>query len=230
MPRKQTLSWETENTIFATRLREIMGIRKIIQSDLARETGIQRQTISNYMTGQSRPDTNNLLKICKVLNVSADYLIGASDVMSLEPEMRSMCEYTKLDESVVRRLNFLSKLNLQGSSQFPIGWQYMKQLGYIILDTSFTDSMYSIFSAAYSKAGRKQDVKLSREDSELISECISKLIPIGHSVISDEEVSDLFRDRAIFSMNKVIERVIDKLADGIKAGMDEEERKEGNNG
>ncbi|MGN1026890.1 MAG: helix-turn-helix domain-containing protein [Faecousia sp.] len=230
MPRKRTLSWETENTIFATRLREIMEIRKIIQYDLARETGIQRQTISNYMNGQSRPDTNNLLKICKALNVSADYLIGATDVISLDHEMRAMCEYTKLDESAVRRLNYLSKLILPGSPQFPIGWQYMKQLGYIILDSSFTDSMDSIFSAAYSKAGRKQDVKLSREDSEMIRECNTKLIPIGYGVISDEEASELYRDRAIFSMNKAIERVIDIVADGITAGMDEEERKAENNG
>lgn len=90
--------------------------------------------------------------------------------------------------------------------------------------------MYSIFSAAYSKAGRKQDVELSREDSELIRECNSKLIPIGYGVISDEEASELYRDRAIFSMNKAIERVIDIVADGITAGMDEEERKEKDNG
>lgn len=84
MPRKSMLSYETCNSIFATRLTESMKMRGENQTTLAQKitekyVTIQRQTISLYMNGQSKPDTERLTAIAKALNVSSDWLLGLTD-------------------------------------------------------------------------------------------------------------------------------------------------------
>ena len=54
-------------------LREDMDLR---QSDLARETGIDQRTISNYETGKTAPDAYALIKLADFFNVSIEYLVG----------------------------------------------------------------------------------------------------------------------------------------------------------
>ncbi len=54
-------------------LREDMDLR---QSDLAKKTGIDQRTISNYETGKTSPDAYALIKLADFFGVSIDYLIG----------------------------------------------------------------------------------------------------------------------------------------------------------
>lgn len=89
-PRKVNPACETENDIFASRLREVMGKRGIKQSPLAEKAGLRRQTISLYMAGQSKPDTDRLRKIAEALHVSADYLLGLSDNDSVNMDTRAL--------------------------------------------------------------------------------------------------------------------------------------------
>ena len=85
MPRKKNLSYQTEGNAFATNLREVMEMRGYNQTTLSatikENYGIimQRQTISQYMNGLSKPDTERLTVLAKALNISADYLLGLSD-------------------------------------------------------------------------------------------------------------------------------------------------------
>lgn len=109
MPRKNDPAYKTENSVFATRLREIMKERGESQTTLAAKISsqyvtIQRQTISLYMNGQSKPDTERLIAIAKVLDVSADWLLGLSDIQSEDWEVRQVCEYTGLSQTAVERL------------------------------------------------------------------------------------------------------------------------------
>lgn len=57
------------------RLKEALNRRHVSQKDLAQKTGLTEATISRYVNNQ-RGDYRGLIKICKELNVSADYLLG----------------------------------------------------------------------------------------------------------------------------------------------------------
>ncbi len=76
MPRKEKRTYTTENKVFPMRLRDLMDVRKVSQSCLADAIGVQRQTISLYMTGQSNPDWEKLAAIAQYFDVTADYLVG----------------------------------------------------------------------------------------------------------------------------------------------------------
>ena len=54
-------------------LREDMDLR---QADLAKATGIDQRTISNYETGKTNPDSDALIKLADFFDVSIDYLVG----------------------------------------------------------------------------------------------------------------------------------------------------------
>ena len=76
---------ETEGKMFAQRLKEAMKGRGLKAATLSakikaeQDFTIQRQSISQYMDGQSNPDTERLTAICKALDVSADYLLGLKE-------------------------------------------------------------------------------------------------------------------------------------------------------
>ena len=61
------------------RIKELREDRDLRQSDLARATGIDQRTISNYETGKSNPDSYALIKLADFFDVSVDYLLGRTE-------------------------------------------------------------------------------------------------------------------------------------------------------
>ena len=58
------------------RLIEAMTRANKKQVDLVRETGLNRGTISRYISGEVEPKSNAIYKLAKSLNVSEAWLIG----------------------------------------------------------------------------------------------------------------------------------------------------------
>ena len=58
------------------RIKDLREDRDMRQSDLARETGIDQRTISNYETGKTAPDAYALIRLADFFDVSIDYLVG----------------------------------------------------------------------------------------------------------------------------------------------------------
>lgn len=121
MPRKNDPAYKTENSVFAARLREIMKERGENQTTLADKitsqyVTIQRQTISLYMSGQSRPDTERLTALAKTLNVSADWLLGLAEEKSPNMNIRSICRYTGLSEQSIQSIHDYNEERKEGAS------------------------------------------------------------------------------------------------------------------
>ena len=58
-----------------TPLGGLLKERKITQTQLAKETGLNRETVNQFVLGRM-PKTETLLKIADYLNVSTDFLLG----------------------------------------------------------------------------------------------------------------------------------------------------------
>lgn len=65
---------------FNERLKEIMRSRDIKQIDLARIAGVSVNTAAGYMKGRFLPGYIAMRNMAKRLNISADYLLGLTDV------------------------------------------------------------------------------------------------------------------------------------------------------
>ena len=53
------------------------------QKELADKIGLVKGTISAYEQGKKYPSVDVLIKLCRTLHTSADYLLGLSDEMKL---------------------------------------------------------------------------------------------------------------------------------------------------
>ena len=62
--------------IFSKNLKRIMREEKINQTELAKEIGVNRTTISRYITGQCIPSFHTIVKIADILFCSLDDFIA----------------------------------------------------------------------------------------------------------------------------------------------------------
>lgn len=63
---------------FADRLNQAMYDRDVNATQLAKLVGMERKTVYSWQWGDSMPNSLILARICKVLGVSADYLLFGS--------------------------------------------------------------------------------------------------------------------------------------------------------
>ena len=61
---------------FAERLEQIMRERQLYPAQVAKITGIRRQRIQEYLTGERQPTAYIIKVIAENLNVSADWLLN----------------------------------------------------------------------------------------------------------------------------------------------------------
>ena len=61
------------------RLKSLRLERKILQKDIASDCGIALRSFKYYESGERKPDSDIIIKLCRYFNVSADYLLGLSD-------------------------------------------------------------------------------------------------------------------------------------------------------
>ena len=65
--------------MFNVRLKELRLEHKLTQKELAEKLGLSASCYAGYEQGYREPDLNTLTKICLLLHVSADYLLGLED-------------------------------------------------------------------------------------------------------------------------------------------------------
>lgn len=89
------------------RLRKQLGMT---QMQLAKEIGVNKQTISNIEKGESYPTFNNLEKISNALNASAIQLFGTPREIALLDAQQSLCqieEHSDLIHETLKASNFV---------------------------------------------------------------------------------------------------------------------------
>ena len=59
-----------------TRLRECIKNSAYSQKEIAKEIGVSAQTVSKYMKQNIFPALDTLAKLCKLLDVRSDYILG----------------------------------------------------------------------------------------------------------------------------------------------------------
>jgi transcriptional regulator with XRE-family HTH domain len=79
------------------RIKDLREDRDLRQTDVAKATGIDQRTLSNYETGKTNPDSYAIVKLAEFFGVTCDYLLGVSDVSY------------KNDEALVRELEATNK-------------------------------------------------------------------------------------------------------------------------
>lgn len=90
---------------FARKIKSLRENAGLSQGELGDILGCSRGSISFYEQMQRVPDIEILKNICRYFDVSADYLLGLSEVKSVDTDVQAICEYTGLSEEAVEWLH-----------------------------------------------------------------------------------------------------------------------------
>lgn len=66
--------------IFSDRLKELRVSFGYTQQNMAEKLGIKQQSYTRYETNIGEPSLSTLVSLCRIFDVSADYLLGISDI------------------------------------------------------------------------------------------------------------------------------------------------------
>lgn len=61
------------------RISEVIAQSNYSQTALAEILGVSQQTISHYVKGDIAPSLETLSKLCKILDVDGNYILGLTD-------------------------------------------------------------------------------------------------------------------------------------------------------
>lgn len=73
--------------IICERIKSQRMKRGMSQQKLADAIGTSQQTVGRWEVGGARPDASSMASLCRVLQVSADYLLGLTDDPTPPPQM-----------------------------------------------------------------------------------------------------------------------------------------------
>lgn len=102
--------------IFGERLFNLREARGETQEQLAKAVGITRQSLSRYETNERTPNIELIYNVAKHYEVSADYLLGLSEVGSLDKRVQAACEVTGLREEAIERIQFAKAIKIATAS------------------------------------------------------------------------------------------------------------------
>ena len=64
------------NSNFANNLKKLRKDNNLSQEELALELGVSRQSVSKWESGQTYPEMDKVLQLCKMFNVNIDELLS----------------------------------------------------------------------------------------------------------------------------------------------------------
>ncbi|MBE6628977.1 MAG: helix-turn-helix transcriptional regulator [Ruminococcaceae bacterium] len=89
--------------IFCERVNSLFG--SMGQMELSEKIGISQGVISAIKNKKVKaPGADTIFRIANFFNVSADYLLGISDIPTQNAELKAVCEYTGLSQKAIEKI------------------------------------------------------------------------------------------------------------------------------
>ena len=95
---------------FGDNLRQIRKSKKMSQEQLAEKVNVTRQSVSKWENGESYPEMNNILELCKIFNCKLNDLVhnDMTDITSLDEEI--VMNVVKFNEKKQKEVKTLSNV------------------------------------------------------------------------------------------------------------------------
>lgn len=98
---------ENVTNVFKLRLKELRGEKS--QIEVAKALNISRSALSYYESGERTPDINVLYSMAQYFDVTADYLLGLTDMKKPDIEKAAIAKKTGLSERSIDVLQVLKE-------------------------------------------------------------------------------------------------------------------------
>lgn len=169
--------------VFMNRLTELRKEKGVTRQIAADNLEISRASLEYYEKGLRNPDICVLARIAEYYNVSTDYLLGRSDVKTIDPDKRAASEITGLSEECI---NILMSNNSNTETHFA---SLISQFVIALYNNKFNlEFIFSLF-----------DILLPNSQYKTTDTEFERLLGIsqqyGYIVLSHEETIDYHKKR-----------------------------------
>lgn len=99
---------------FEEKIVELRKTKGLSQEELAEQLGVSRQAVSRWEIGQTLPDITNLVQLCELFGVSADYLVRDEEMVSVRSDQSA--------KTIARLTREREKIRYQARRFYYIAW------------------------------------------------------------------------------------------------------------
>lgn len=93
------------------------------QQEVADALGVKRETVNQWESGTRQIKADAVMSLAEHFSVSADYILGLTNVQTTDPDTRQICAYTGLSEIAVERLH-----NLHNRKEYSLAVEILNSL------------------------------------------------------------------------------------------------------
>jgi len=119
---------------FEEKIVELRKSKGLSQEELAEQLGVSRQAVSRWELGQTLPDIPNLLQLCELFGVSADYLVRDEEQASVKSDQsaKTIARLTREREKIryrARRFYYIAWAAVMMAIAFMIAYLMDSRMG-----------------------------------------------------------------------------------------------------
>lgn len=228
MESKRSYCEEAAKAPFPTTLSSLLKERGITPGELAAHIGVTRQTVSNYCLGQTSPSFQILCDIAEFFNVSTDYLLGRSNVLTTDLTVQDIHKMTGLTEE---NIAFLKKRGPYGEFEDPFFAESYEKLTNDLIAYASTHQASRTYSRFLANANRPEppspepdyghthSIVKFKVAAEIISGIPEDGVDYakGYTVISSKEYSRILLDEFLRDLRNYLQGL---YFDSDNGGMD----------
>lgn len=188
------------------------------QEEISANLGITQQTLSRYEKGQRQASLDFVVRAAQYFNVSADYLLGLSDVKSLDKDIQIACEVTGLSENAINKLSLL-KENFLENNKVRAGNKGLNHLFESNHFISFANQLFDVYLMYRDEeADIWDDICCTGISSSPISEiekdvekAIDLISLIGYKAVNKKQYFELCLQNAYYSLKEAFKDWLDEI-------------------
>lgn len=111
MDNKKERSKVSEKTMkmIGQNINTALALKDIKQKDLADKLHITDNTVSFWCSGKRTPNSEQIIQIADILEVSTDYLLGLTEYPTTDKDLQFVCDYTGLSEKAIKNITKFTK-------------------------------------------------------------------------------------------------------------------------
>ncbi len=189
--------------VFGKRLLKLREERGETQEQLAKAIGITRQSLSRYETNERTPNIELIYNIAKHYEISADYLLGLSEIKAVDSDIQATIKYTHLSEEALKRWNNNNEAEKAGAHE-----RLKKAPNHLISDSQ-TNYEYTLnkllqFGYFYDLLEDLYELSWQTDDYRYVDSKVSAIKTLGTDrFLKIKDTSDLLRYRVLKSIEKI---------------------------
>ncbi len=217
-----------KNALFPTQLRNLRKEKGVSQEELSKILGVSKSTLGLWETGDTLPDARSLHDLAVYYEVSADYLLGLSNVKTNDMAVKTICEYTGLTPLTVSTLNTMITIGPLISDFISRFFEDIiafdsHSIEYICSDIVKSSRAYTVYNKLCEGEDESNAICNANIEASNIIDIANENID-GYYKISGLDAADYFMERAkdiaSCSINGIIEEMISELSsEGVKSGI-----------